>query len=450
MFLTFRRAFAAWTLACALPSIAHAAAPEDQAQWNFSGSVRLRYENVDGQVRPNFNGQDDLISVRTILAAERVQGPLRLMAEVYDSRVYAADARTPISTNEVNTLELVQAFAELSLDSESLGKVKLQAGRFMLNLGSRRLVAADDYRNTTNGYTGLRADFAPAGVKTTLIYVMPQVRRPDDIQALLDNKQYPDTESTDLVLWGGMAAKPKAIGDATLEAVYYHLEERDAPGRPTRDRSLDTFGARLIRDPAPGKWDYEFEAYGQTGTVSSSTAATAAELDVRAGFFHADVGYTASSAWAPRLSAEFDYVSGDDDGARYGRFDTLFGMRRADFGPSGIYAAIGRANMITPAVRLEVEPNERLDAFVAYRPMWLASKTDSFSTTSVRDANGRSGRFAGHQLEGRVRYWAVPDLIRLEANAVWLAKGDFLTEAPNAPQTGDSSTYVALSSIVSF
>jgi hypothetical protein len=31
-------------------------------------------------------------------------------------------------------------------------KLGFQAGRFTLNLGSRRLVAADDYRNTTSGY----------------------------------------------------------------------------------------------------------------------------------------------------------------------------------------------------------------------------------------------------------------------------------------------------------
>jgi hypothetical protein len=450
VFFTLRRAFAAMTLCCAVPVGAHAAPADNQAEWDFFGSVRLRYENVQGQVRPDFNAEDDVISVRTILAAERTQGPLRLMAEMYDSRVYGADRQSPISTSEVNTLELVQAFAELSLDDDRLGDVKLQAGRFMLNLGSRRLVAADDYRNTTSGYTGLRADFAPGGIKTTLIYVMPQVRRPDDIDALLDNKQYPDRESTDLVVWGGLAAKPKIMGAATLEGVYFHLEERDTPGRPTRDRSLDTFGGRLFREPAAGKWDYEVELYGQTGTVSSGTAPNSAKLDVRAGFFHADAGYTAPSAWSPRLSAEIDYASGDDDGERYGRFDTLFGMRRADFGPSGIYAAIGRTNIITPAVRLEVEPSERLDAFVAYRAMWLASKSDSFSTTGVRDAAGRSGSFAGHQLEGRVRYWAVPDLIRLEANALWLAKGEFLTDAPNAPATGDSSTYIALSTVISF
>lgn len=450
MLFTLRRALAAMTLCCATPQLAHAAPIDGQAEWNFSGTVRLRYENIDGQVRPGFNGQDDVLSLRTTLAAERKQGPLRLFAEMYDSRIYSADPRSPISTNEVNTLELVQAYGELQLDAGALGPAKLQAGRFMLNLGSRRLVAADDYRNTTNGYTGLRADFAPAGVKTTLIYVMPQVRRPDDIDSLLDNKQYPDTESTDLVLWGGMASKAKAIGGATLEASYYHVEERDTRHQATRDRSLDTFGARLVRDPAVGEWDYEIEAYGQTGTVSSSTAPNAAELDVRAGFFHVDVGYTMTGAWSPRISGEFDYASGDDEGARYGRFDTLFGMRRADFGPSGIYAAIGRTNLVTPAVRLEVTPSPRLDAFAAYRPMWLASKTDSFSTTGVRDASGRSGSFAGHQLEGRVRYWAVPDRIRLEANLLWLMKGDFLTDAPNAPHTGDSSTYVALSSVVSF
>jgi hypothetical protein len=54
--------------------------------------------------------------------------------------------------NEVNALEMVQAFVEARAP-DLLGKgsiASLQAGRFLLNLGSRRLVAADDYRNTTN------------------------------------------------------------------------------------------------------------------------------------------------------------------------------------------------------------------------------------------------------------------------------------------------------------
>ncbi len=50
----------------------------------------------------------------------------------------------------------------------------------------------------------------------------------------------------------------------------------------------------------------------------------------------------------------------------------------------------------------------------------------------------RSGRFAGEQVEGRVRHWLVPKFARFEAGAAWLDKGRFLTDAPNAPKNGDS------------
>jgi hypothetical protein len=75
-------------------------------------------------------------------------------------------------------------------------------------VGSRRLVAADDYRNTTNGYTGLRADLAwRAGWSATAIYTLPQQRRPDDRASLARNAVAPDREGFDLVLWGGMLAR---------------------------------------------------------------------------------------------------------------------------------------------------------------------------------------------------------------------------------------------------
>lgn len=64
--------------------------------------------------------------------------------------------------------------------------------------------------------------------------------------------------------------------------------------------------------------------------------------------------------------------------------------------------------------------------------MWLASRFDSFASTGMRDASGRSGRFAGHQLDSRIRYKITP-AITFEADAVLLRKGRFLVQAPNAP-----------------
>ncbi len=411
--------------------------------------MRLRYEALGGQVRPGFNASDDLISLRTTLMAEYHKGPLRIGAEMYDSRAWGGNLRSPISSNDVNALEVVQAYAVIEGHSEGLGATRLQAGRMVLNLGSRRLVAADDFRNTTSGYTGLRLDMAPLGMKTTLIFFEPQVRLPERIDALLENRQRIDRESRHLTLWGGVVARPRTLGKALLEASYFRLDESDAPGRPTRDRQLDNFGARVILDPAVGHWDYELEAIGQTGEVSRGLAPADPTLKVRAGFLHADVGYTFAHPWRPRVSAEFDLATGDKAAGRFGRFDTLFGLRRGDFSPSGIFAAIGRANILTPGLRVEIAPSPRWDAFMTTRVMWLAAREDSFSTTGVRDPSGRSGRFAGTQIEGRVRYWIVPERLRAEVNGVWLDKGRFLRRAPNAPATGDSR-FLAMSVIRSF
>lgn len=446
-------ALLALTLSCFAAADPANGQTQQQAEGlSVTGSVRLRYETIEGQARAGFNSDDTLFNIRTQILAEYRGDDVRIGAELFDSRAYNANAGTPISTNEVNTFELVQAYVAGDI-AEPLGKgsrLTLTAGRMTLNLGSRRLVAADDYRNTTNGYTGIRADLsAKGGVKATLIYTLPQVRLPDDPQGIRDNKAQVDRESFDLVLWGGLASKAKLLGPAMGELSYFHLGERDSPGRPTRDRSLDTLGARLIADPRPGRFDFELEAIYQTGEVSASLAPSATTQSVSATFVHADIGYTFATAWKPRLSLEFDRASGDRPGGRYGRFDTLFGMRRADLAPAGLYNAVGRANIATPGVRIEASPSKRVDWFAVYRPMWLASDTDGFSTTGVRDAAGRSGDFAGHQVEARLRYWLIPNRLRFEANGVLLAKGRFLREAPNAPP-GRATRYGSLNLTASF
>lgn len=430
-----------------LPSVARADTPPlqsaigDPDNFTLSGSLRARYELLDGQAKAGFNANDEQLAIRTTLFAEYHDADWRIGGEIYDSRAYLTERGGTISANEVNTLELVQAYVAKDFrDAFGQGsKATLQVGRMMLNLGSRRLIAADDYRNTTNGYTGIRGDVKLRdGAAATLIYVLPQIRLPSDLDSVLDQKVRWDRESFDLRLWGGIVSRTKTIGDATAEISYFRLQERDGPSLTTRNRNLHTIAARVIRDPKPSRIDYELEAIYQLGTVRDGLAANAARLDVRARFLHADIGYTFPGSAKLRLSLEYDYASGDGRGPTYRRFDTLFGMRRADLAPAGIYNAIGRSNINTPGIRLEVAPSKRLDAFVSYRAMWLASRTDSFSTTGVRDASGRSGSFAGHQLEARVRYWIIPDCLRGEVNGVWLAKGDFLQSAPNAPDTGDT------------
>lgn len=420
--------------------------------FHLSGSFRLRYETIADTARAGAPRAEDLIDLRTIVTARYAHGPLTVTAELFDSRSYDDAAPSAVSTNEVNPVELAQANLALDLGAV-VGKgsdLRLQGGRMLLQLGSRRLISAEDYRNTTNSYTGLRADLRLQGRRAaTLIYVLPLQRLPDDPAGIAANRVVFDREGFDARLWGGLVRQGGVLGGGEIELSGYRFEERDRPGHPTRDRQLTTLGIHLFRAPAPGHVDYDGELMRQTGTTRTGLAAAAPLRTVEAWFAHAEIGYQWKRGWQPHVSAEFDYASGDRPGGSYARFDTLFGARRADFSPSGLYNAISRANIITPGIRLEVTPSPRVDAFVSYREMWLASRFDAFATTGVIDPSGRAGRYAGRQVDARLRWWAVPKRLQLEADGVLLEKGSFFARAPNSPGTG-TTAYLSLNATAFF
>lgn len=445
-------------LSCALFVAAPACAedppprPLKEKALELSGSHRARFETIDGQGRTGFNSSDDLFSFRTILLADyHITPEVHVVAELWDSRAYNGNRGSPISTGEVNTLEPAQAYIGVTMPG-ALGegsKIDLQAGRFLLALGSRRLVAADDYRNTTNSSTGVRADVAVrGGWKATLVYMLPQQRFPNDLDSLLANDAALDRESFDTVLWGGLVTRTNTIAGALVEVGFIHFGERDAPSRATRDRSLDTVSARLIRDPKPATWDFELEGILQRGTTSTGLSINAPTQEVSAWFVHADIGYTFAGGWKPRIAVEYDHASGDGPGGRFGRFDPILGMRRADLAPGALYNLILRSNLISPGVRLEATPGKNSDLMVSYRPFWLAAREDAFSSSGVRDPSGRSGSFAGHQLDARLRYRLTPKIM-LEGDIALFAKGRFMREAPNAT-IGSWTRYGSLNLILNF
>ena len=427
-----RLCIAASALALA-PAQAMAAPPTLQdilgdPEWvTLSGSSRLRYEALEGQPRAGLDATDEQLALRTIITAQVDLQAIKFNAELHDSRAWLNNPGGALSANEVNTFELVQANITGDVSLGSGAKLSLQLGRMTLGLGSRRLVAADDYRNATNGYTGLRADLrTKGGLAATAIYVLPHIRLPDDLPSIKAQKPQWDRESFDLQLWGGLVSHSGLVRHLTLEAGYFGVLERDWPGHVTRQRDLDNFSARLTRDPRPGKIDFELEGIYQSGTVRASNSTSAAILPVGAWFVHADAGYSFPGAAKVRLSLEYDRASGDEPGGKFGRFDTLFGMRRLEKGLAS-----------------------RWEGYFTYKPMWLASRTDSFSTTGVRDSTGSAGNFAGHQVELHLRYWLVPKFLRGQLNIVNLSKGRFLRTAPNAV-TGADTQYVATTISVHF
>lgn len=428
---------AAWPasgLAQALPP-----APEG---FDLSANIRLRVEAIGGQARADVLPDETSVQLRSIVLARYRSGPVTLAGELIDSRAFAVPARTAISTNEVNALEPVQAWISYDIgDPNAKGwHGRLTAGRMTLDLASRRLIARDDYRNTVTGFTGIRADIgAPGGWSGTFVYVLPVRRLPDDLAGIRANRVAFDEEGFDTRLWGGRVFQPHAIGRLGVDTAFFRFEERDSPGRSTRDRQLSNIDIRLIAPPAPGKIDIEAEAIRQTGTISASALSGAPTLPVHAWLVHGRVGYEWRGPWHPRLGIEGDFASGNRPGSgSYGRFDTLYGQRRADFSPAGLYNAISRSNLVVIGPRLELTPDKRTDLFVSVKKMWLDSARDGFATTGVADPTGLSGHDAGWQVDGRVRYWLAPKQVQLSVDGCFIGKGRFLQSAPNRVSSADT------------
>lgn len=78
------------------------------------------------------------------------------------------------------------------------------------------------------------------------------------------------------------------------------------------------------------------------------------------------------------MSIECDRAQGDRPGGRFTRSDTLFGMRRADLAPAGLFAGLSRTNIETVGVRIEAQPDRRTDTFAAAGELWSADRTDAF------------------------------------------------------------------------
>lgn len=419
------------------PFAADGAANADaSASLTIAGSVRLRYELLEGQYRAGLPARDDAITVQTAIAADYRTGRWHLSAELIDARAYLVDAPGAVSTSEVNAMELSRASV-----SYASGPVELTAGRFHLNLGSRRLAGRNAFRNTINSFTGLRLDWrGKAGDQLVAFYALPHVRLPNDRAALTDNRIRWDRESFDLSFWGAHYTRPDLFDGVTLQANVFGLGERDGANGPTRNRHLFTWGARLHRTPAQGRWDLDLEGAVQTGTVRASVAANARRQDVRAFFAHAELGYSPLWPGRPRLSALIDVASGDDPRSpgSFGRFDSLFGPRRFELGPTGIFGPLARTNLLAAGLRSEMAPALRWDVMALWRPAWVHNRRDRFGSAGPADPQGRSGRFAGHMLEVRLGHWLIERTLRLEAGAAVLTSGRLLEQAPNANGLGDT------------
>lgn len=423
-------------------------------QFDIRFSQLSRFEFLEGQYRLENNGSSDQVLIyRSAIEASYTRGAKTLFVELLDARQAFADVGTPLTRRSVDAANLQQLYLSWRWpDATDTAKVDVNIGRQTLNLGSRRLVSRSS-SNVPVSFTGAVVNLQrDKREQWTAFALVPVLNYPTARTDILDNRVKRDKESRGTRLTGIFLQMPE--NQLGLRSEYYALQllEEDAGGEEVADLNFSSVGARHYTAALAGRLDYELEAVLQAGKSRASSAPSdQRDLRHRAYFYHLSLGYSLDAPLTPRMQLLYDYASGDKnptDGEN-NRFDTLFGARRSEFGPSSLYGPFSRANLSTLGLRLTVNPSSALEMTLTLRDFALASSRDEWTRTGWSDSSGQAGRDLGRHLETRMRWDAIPGNLDVDTGIVWLDTGDFPRKV-SLERASSVSRYVYLQTALSF
>jgi len=131
---------------------------------DFGLQHRVRYEYHDDDIRRlQVENRDEplLFRSRVYLGVRSRFDPLRFAVEFQDARRY--NSQYPLDNRDVDKMDFIQAFAELRFadtfgtDARGNGRpLSIRAGRHAFEVLDRRLIARNEWRNTSNSHEGIR------------------------------------------------------------------------------------------------------------------------------------------------------------------------------------------------------------------------------------------------------------------------------------------------------
>lgn len=337
-------------------------------------------------------------------------GPLRFLFEGQDSRSFFNGEPGSFRDNTmVNEFDILQLFGSLTVKN-TLGtglRSDVLFGRFTMDVGNRRMIARNDFRNTTNAFDGFYWEIGREKLWRLKTFVTEPVIR------FLEQL---DEQNSKSLFWGTYFQSGH-FPWFQMDAYYLGLNDQLSTKVANR-RSYSTFGGRLFKDPKPGEFDYETETTWQIGTHGTTKHF--------AYFQHLDLGYTFNLPWSPRLMFHYDYVSGDRQpgDSQDGSFDTLFGARNFEYNPTSMWGPFYRTNLQSPGWRLIVMPTPSWILEVKHRVWYLAQSKDFFGSSGLRDPTGKSGTSLGQDVQLRAR-WAVSQNMDFDVGYVHWFKGSY-------------------------
>lgn len=425
---------------------------------------RARYEHRDNDFRRADENIDDplLLRTRAYIGVKEILDPLRFAVEVQDSRRNNGDYSRAYDTRDVNQADILQGYLELHFKESIFGKDDLgnnrpfwvRGGRLAWESLDRRLIARNEWRNTTNTFQGVRANIGDKKNDWQLeAFAVKPVQR---FTRSLDEVDHSQDFYGVIGDWRGWSEY------VTLQPYYFLLKQdgnkvkynsngQELTGATLSaaqiDRKIHTVGLRAYGAFNSG-WDYDTSYVKQWGNQDRflSNALGSINVDHEAYSYGAEVGYTFKNSWKPRVSAYYGVASGDStpatgtDRTDSQRFERLFGFAR----PWSNNDYIQMENIRTPKLHLEFEPkvsflqNVKVDtSFSWYR---LDDASDRWQAGSnLRDRTGASGNDLGKEVDLRVRF-PINQYASLNIGYAHFWAGDFVKDSVKIAGNNNDAT----------
>jgi hypothetical protein len=375
----------------------------------FSGEYQARWEGFTGAgFKPDSNDNYFQNRFRATMKLQPV-GWLKFQFQAQDARVYGRNQKPP-ATSLQDTIDLRMAFAEAG-DTEK-GKFGLRVGRQEFAFGDQRLVGASNWANSARVFDAVRATFRRNGYRLDAFA--------SSVVDIRDGEFNKHTAGNNLHgLYGGLE---KLVPNALIEPyVLWRLSQRLTTEAGTRGNlDFTTAGVRFV-GKLPRNFDYSVEMAKQTGGLGTD------DLSAWAG--HWRLGYTLSKIrYKPRLVAEYDYASGDEDprDGKHGTFDVLYPTPHDKY---GLADQVGWKNIHVLRTGVELRPHTKWMVSSYFQDWWLASANDALYTAPgavlVRPSATSSGRHVGRELDAQV-YYTVNKQLRMAGGFGHIFPGQFL------------------------
>jgi hypothetical protein len=406
---------------------------------------RARYESRQNDFRRAQENIDDpiLLRSRAYLGLKNILDPFRFAVEVQDSRRNhsdyndSTDRRLSNDPKDIDHADFLQAYLELYFKESIFGKDDLgnnrpfwvRGGRLAWEDLDRRLIARNEWRNTTNTFQGIRANIGEKKNDWQLeaFAVQPVQRFANQLDQVDHAQKFYGLVGD----WRGWSEY------VTIQPYYFYLKqngnrvEYDGNGTAYSDRSvysalrqaqaqvdreINTGGVRVYGVIPGTQWDYDASYSKQWGEVQRYIGSLATgryiNVDHDAYAYTAEVGYTFNKhSWKPRFSGSYGVASGDKvsgttatDTSDNQGFDRLFGFAR----PWSNNDYIQMNNIRAAKIRAEFDPkvpflnNVKVDTgFSWYR---LDSATDRWAAAGLQDVTGNAGKDLGKEFDVRVRF----------------------------------------------